>query len=305
MQSTPEHNPQPEAPEKANRQWLVSVGLRWLTALIVIPVVLVLVWFGGWWDFIALLLVVVLATYELHNMLLKAGYQPLMPISLALSALFLVAAMFPQQRLLLLEAGLSAALLLSFFWLLFRKQRDGLIVDWSLTLASAIYLGWPLSFFLLLRGNVPGSFYDPRTHSFSLFFPRGGWWLLFLLIAVWGFDSAAFFTGHYFGRHRLAPHISPGKTWEGVFGGLVASVIAALLLTVKPLGVPWYLAILLGILVGIAAALGDLAESLIKRQTHVKDSGQIMPGHGGMLDRADSLIFAVFVVYFFALLVGQ
>jgi phosphatidate cytidylyltransferase len=74
---------------------------------------------------------------------------------------------------------------------------------------------------------------------------------------------------------------------------------------VKPLGIPWYLAIVLGILLGIAAVLGDLAESLIKRQTHVKDSGQIMPGHGGMLDRMDSLIFAVIVVYLFAKMIGQ
>src|SRR5881394_690593 len=88
--------------------------------------------------------------------------------------------------------------------------------------------------------------------------------------------AAAFFTGHYFGRHKLAPSISPAKTWEGGFGGLVLSIVAALLITVIPLGVPWYLAIVLGILIGVAAVLGDLAESLIKRQTNVKDSGNIM-----------------------------
>jgi phosphatidate cytidylyltransferase len=123
-------------------------------------------------------------------------------------------------------------------------------------------------------------------------------------LGVWGFDGAAFFAGRYFGRHKLAPHVSPAKTWEGVAGGLVLSIIAALMLTVKPLGVPWYQAILLGILIGLAAVLGDLAESLLKRQTHVKDSGNFMPGHGGMLDRIDSLIFAVIVVYLFTQLVG-
>jgi phosphatidate cytidylyltransferase len=129
--------------------------------------------------------------------------------------------------------------------------------------------------------------------------------VLFTLLGVWGFDAAAFFTGRYFGRHKLAPRISPSKTWEGVIGGLILSILAGLLLTVKPLGILWYLAIVLGILLGIAAVLGDLAESLIKRQTHVKDSGQIMPGHGGMLDRMDSLIFAVIVVYLFAKMIGQ
>jgi phosphatidate cytidylyltransferase len=124
-------------------------------------------------------------------------------------------------------------------------------------------------------------------------------------LGVWSFDGAAFFTGRYFGRHKLAPLISPAKTWEGVIGGLVACVITCLLTTIIPLGVTWYLSILLAVLIGVAATLGDLSESLIKRQTNVKDSGQIMPGHGGMLDRMDSLFFAIIVVYIFAQLLTR
>ncbi len=131
------------------------------------------------------------------------------------------------------------------------------------------------------------------------------WWVLVALIGVWSFDSAAFFAGRFFGRHKLAPRISPGKTWEGVLGGLVLSILVSLLITAGPLGVPWYLGVLLGILIGIAAVLGDLAESLMKRQTHVKDSGQIMPGHGGILDRIDSMLFVLIVVYLFAQLLGM
>ena len=278
--------------EKAEKQWYRSLGQRSLTALIGIPVVLACVWLGGWWAFAACALIVILGAYELERMMLHEGYHPLIVISLALSLLFLVAAMLPQQRSLLLAAGLSVALLVTLPLLFFRKQLDGAMVDWSLTLAIAIYLGWPLSLIPLLRGYQIG-------------FSGGLWWLLTLLLGVWGFDTGAFFAGHFFGRHKLAPSISPGKTWEGVAGGLVFSVIAALLFTVRPLGVSWYLAILLGLLIGVAATLGDLAESLIKRQTHVKDSGMIMPGHGGILDRIDSLLFAVIVVYFFAQFVGK
>ncbi len=97
----------------------------------------------------------------------------------------------------------------------------------------------------------------------------------------------------------MAPKISPAKTWEGVVGGLVCSIAFSLALTAIPLKVPWYLAIVLGILIGVAATLGDLAESLIKRTTHVKDSGHFMPGHGGILDRADSILFAIVVVFVF------
>lgn len=283
---------QSSSAKKAEKQWYRSLGQRSLTALIGIPIVLVCAWLGGWWAFAACVLLVFMGAYELHRMMLHEGYHPLISISLLLSLLFLVAAMLPQLRPLLLEAGLALALLITFPLLFFRKQLDGAMVDWSLTLAIAIYLGWPLSLIPLLRG-------------FEVGFSNGLWWLLTLLLSVWGFDTGAFFAGHFFGRHKLAPNISPGKTWEGVVGGLIVSVAASLLFTVRPLGVSWYLAILLGLLIGIAATLGDLAESLIKRQTHVKDSGQFIPGHGGILDRIDSMLFAVIVVYFFAQFIGK
>jgi phosphatidate cytidylyltransferase len=272
-----------------------SVVQRWLTALIAIPIVLLFVWFGGWAAFAATLLVLVVCMIELHNMLLHAGYRPFIWISLAFGVLFLVAAMFPAYGLALLEWGFGAALVISFLCLLARKQLDGALTDWALTLAAPLYLGWPMSCFLLLRGSVSGTLqFGPK---FVLVVPAGIWWLLFVMLGVWGCDSAAFFVGRYFGRHKMSPRISPGKTWEGFAGGMVLAVVAALILTVVQLGVPWYLAIGFGLLLGVAAVLGDLAESLIKRQTNVKDSGQFMPGHGGMLDRVDSLLFAVMVVY--------
>lgn len=280
-----------------------ALGQRWLTAGIAIPIVLTFVWFGGWFAFAATLLVVVVVTVELHQMFLHVGYHPLIWVTLGLSVLFLVSAMFPLQRLFLLEVGLGGALLLSFPWLFLRKQLAGAMVDWALTLAIPLYIGWPMSFFLLLRGTAPSLFKGPGAGW--LFLPPGAWWLLLVLLGVWGFDAAAFFAGRFLGRHKLSPRISPGKTWEGVLGGFVLSIAAGLLFTVKPLGVPWYLAILLGLLLGSAAVLGDLAESLLKRQTRVKDSGQMMPGHGGLLDRIDSLLFAVVVVYIFAQLIGK
>jgi phosphatidate cytidylyltransferase len=292
VQPVSQKEAQPNTVQKAERQWYRSVGQRTITSVIGIPVVLALVWFGGWWAFAGVTIVAVLGAYELHNMMLHEGYHPMILISLALSLLFLVAAMVPQQRPLFLEIGLGVALLVTFPLLFFRKKLEGAMVDWSLTLAIAIYLGWPLSLFPILRGYQVG-------------ISTGFWWLLTLMLGVWGFDTGAFFAGHFFGRHKLAPNISPGKTWEGVFGGLVFSITAALLFTMLPLHVPWYLALLLGTLIGIASTLGDLAESLIKRQTHVKDSGQIIPGHGGILDRVDSLLFAVIVLYFFAQFVGK
>lgn len=292
MQQANKQPKKPDTQEKANKQWFQSVGLRSLTALVGIPIVLAVLWLGGWWAFATAALLVVLAIRELHMMMVREGYHPVILVSLALSFLFMVAAMLPQQRLLLLEIGVSLALLVSFPILFFREKLEGAMVDWSLTMAIAIYLGWPMSVLLLLRGYQEG-------------FHNGLWWLLTLFGGVWGFDTGAFFAGHFFGRHKLAPKISPGKTWEGVFGGLVFSVMASILFAMLPMGIPWYLAVVLGLFVGVAATLGDLAESLIKRQTHVKDSGEFFPGHGGILDRIDSLLFAVLVVYIFAQLIGQ
>lgn len=278
--------------ERANRQWSRSVGLRLLTAGVAIPIVLLALWLGGWWAFAVAALASGLSIYELHVMMLHEGYRPVILVCFALSALFLVAAMLPQQRLPLLEIGISAALLISFPVLFLRKKLEGAILDWSLTMAMAFYVGWPMSFLLLLRGSQVG-------------LSDGLWWLFTVFGGVWGFDTGAFFAGHFFGRHKLAPQISPGKTWEGVFGGLIFSIAAALLFITLPMGIPWYLAGPFGVVLGIAAVLGDLAESLIKRQTHVKDSGQFMPGHGGMLDRLDSILFAVLAVYIFAQLLGK
>jgi phosphatidate cytidylyltransferase len=293
VQKASEQDKQEEAQDKADRQWFRSVGLRLLTSVIGIPIVVAVLWFGGWWSFAAAVLVCIWGIYELHTMMLHEGYRPVVVVSLALSLLFLVAAMFSQPlRLQLLEIGISLALLVSFPVLFFRGKLEGAMLDWSLTMALALYLGWPMSLLLILRGYQVG-------------LSSGLWWLFTLFGCIWGCDTGAFFAGHFFGRHKLAPRISPGKTWEGVFGGLIFSILAAVLFTTLPMGIPWYLAVLLGLLTGVAGILGDLAESLIKRQTHVKDSGQFLPGHGGILDRIDSLLFGVLVVFVFAQLLGK
>lgn len=276
-----------------------SVGQRWLTALIAMPIILSFNWFGGWAAFIVTLLIVVIGSFELHHMLAHAGYRPLTGVSLGLGILFLIAAMLSSaMHLLVLEIGVGVALLISFPWLFLRKKLDGVLVDWALTLAIPLYLGWPMSLVLLVRG------YDPvvwrPTSGDWIYLPAGAWWILVALLGVWVFDGAAFFAGRYFGRHKLAPLISPGKTWEGVVGGFIFCIVVCLIVTVVPLSLPWYFVILLALLIGSAAMLGDLAESLIKRQTNVKDSGQMMPGHGGLLDRIDSLLFAFIVVYIFS-----
>ncbi len=270
-------------PGPANRQWRRSLLLRILTAAVGIPTILILLWFGGWVVFGAIAIIIGWASFEMHRMLTGAGMRPLSLFSLALSLNFLAAASFPTWRLSLIEGGISILLLVSLTWLLLaRKTLDGSLVDWALTMAVPFYIGWPLSFFLRLRGSEAG-------------FSQGFWWTLVVLGGVWAYDSAAFFTGAYLGRHKLATPASPSKTWEGVIGGIIGAVAVTLLIT-RTLNIPFYHAIILGVLISIAGQIGDLAESLIKRQTHVKDSSHLIPGHGGILDRIDSQLFGILVV---------
>jgi phosphatidate cytidylyltransferase len=286
----------------ARAAWGVNLRQRVLTAAVLIPLVLAVAWLGGWVAFVAAALVLAVGTWEMRALCAHRGWHPPLLLSAALGVSFLLAAELPGARLLVLEIGISALVVGSFVWLtLARPPVERTLVEWALTLAITFYLGWGLMFALLLRGTQGG------------LATRGCWWLLLLLLGVWANDSAAFLVGHAVGRHPLAPRVSPHKTWEGAVGGLVATVAAVLIVvfvanTVLPpalrLPLPWYEAPLLGALIVVAGVLGDLAKSLVKRAVGVKDSGAILPGHGGMLDRIDSMLFAGYVVYFYALFLG-
>jgi len=150
---------------------------------------------------------------------------------------------------------------------------------------GVLFIGWTLSHLILLR-----------------LLPAGPWYTLFLCAVVWIGDSAAMYVGKSLGRHKLAPAISPGKTWEGAIGGVIGGVGTAVVSAGfwLPHVLLWQ-CLVLGLCISLTAQLSDLGESLLKRYAGVKDSGGLIPGHGGMLDRIDSLLFAaptlVYVLY--------
>ncbi|MFI5271898.1 MAG: phosphatidate cytidylyltransferase [Ktedonobacterales bacterium] len=302
MNGSPAGAPVAEGPAS----WRRSLGQRLLTAGVLIPIVIALVFFGGWVAFAGAAVALLIGYSELHAMFVHRGWHPLTLVSVAfgltalLGARVLVMAHDFTAALVIVGVAISALLVVTFGWLILtRRTIEGAVVDWALTLASAFYLGWPLALFLLLRGDALGA---------------GGigfWWLLALFFMTWANDTFALLAGHYLGRggiHPLSPVISPKKTWEGFAGGLLATVAAAFVFL---LGLPALFghpiphlapldAVIIGVLAAVAATIGDLAESLLKRGTGVKDSGTIVPGHGGLLDRMDSLLFVVFVVFFYA-----
>jgi phosphatidate cytidylyltransferase len=289
--------------ERATPEWKLSLSRRVITAAIAIPVVLVLIWFGGWVAFAGAEILLALGIYELYAIFHKIGYESLPWFSLIVGTALLVAALFPAIRTTILEITITALVLGSLTWLLLRRETGKALMDWALTLVMSLYIAWPLSYLLTLRGN--GLAYAFTGQGLA---PTAGtthfWWVLVACFSVWAFDSAAFFTGRFLGKHLLAPSISPKKTWEGVIGGVLLAMAAVFVFT-RPIAadVTWYHIVALGLLISFAATIGDLAESLIKRQADVKDSGTFFWGHGGVLDRIDSLLFAGVVVYFYVLLI--
>ena len=201
--------------------------------------------------------------------------------------------------LIILAGGAFLALL----WLLacYHGRRVAATAAWLL--GGPVYVGFLLAHIPLMAqigdtGDLTGYGYG---------YELGRSWLLFALLTTFATDSGAYFVGRLTGRHKMAPNLSPGKTWEGAAGGLAAALIAALLLSLLPpqylnLGLDWWLPALIGLAVGIAAQGGDLLESALKRFAGVKDAGALFPGHGGMLDRLDSLLLTLPLVYYLTLL---
>jgi phosphatidate cytidylyltransferase len=288
------------AAARSRTRWLSSLRQRVLSAVVLIPLVIGVIWLGGWFAFAAAALVLVGGMFELRAMFMNVGWRPLIILATAIGLLFLFSSTPPAlgYRDLLIEVAFSLLMVGAFVWLIIvRPASDRTVIDWALTVAIPFYLAWPLALLVLMRGGGIG------------LQARGFWWLLVLLLTIWANDAAAYLTGHYFGKTKLAPKVSPAKTWEGFAGGLVMSVISVFIVTfvadlvLKPalqFHLPWYHALLLGVLICLFGTVGDLAESLLKRGAKVKDSGNIFPGHGGILDRSDSLLFAAIVLYFYA-----
>ena len=176
------------------------------------------------------------------------------------------------------------------------KRQPKPIVNVGTTVLGAIYVGWLFSYLTLLRGlNLP-SVLTPVIHGTT----QGEWLVFFVSGTTWLSDSGALFVGKALGRHKMAPRVSPAKTWEGSLGGLVIALLGGLVFG-KMLHLPLGHAAVLGVLCGLVGQIGDLSESALKRDLGVKDSGAVIPGHGGILDRIDSLLFSAPIAYYYIL----
>ena len=243
----------------------------------------------------AVVLVSVVAAAEVFRLLKAAGYGPFGALGITLAIVVMLDAAYPAvleaSGLLLAAVGVVLVAVASFTRI---EPADGLQA-WMATIFGALYISL-LSFVIRLGHIAP---VIPAGAPLSVVGSERGW-ILLLLLAVWAYDTGAFVVGRTIGRTRFLTHISPSKTLEGLVGGIIATiVVVGLVLT--GLGQNPVHAVVLGPLTALAAQAGDLAESLLKRAAGVKDSGTLIPGHGGMLDRVDSFTFAAPIVTLYVL----
>lgn len=278
----------------ASWQRLISAGL-------LLPLIVGMVYWGVWPLAILTAVSIVVALLELYRVLEQHGYCPRYSMGL-LSALLLFGAACFQGVWAIDWTGLAlgSSLLLVLIGELPRRDHQHSLVNWTLSFALACYTGWLLSHYILLRKlQIP---LDDGLLAF-LRVSSGAAWVYLVLAITWVEDTAAYLVGRRWGKHQMAPYLSPKKSWEGAAGGFVAAILTALV-AVPLLGLPisYGGAVLLGATGGVVGQLGDLVESLIKRQIGVKDISNLIPGHGGIFDRIDSMIFTAPVLYYLILL---
>ena len=275
-----------------------SLAQRLLSAALLLPLLIVLAWWSVWSVAATVMLATVVSLIELYSAFRQGGYQPRTLVGIG-SALALILAIWfqPTVGFDLLLPIVTFVIIISLVVELAYPQQPGSLPSWGLTLAGAFYIAWLLSHFILLR-----SLSAPALHD-SIFTPLGMQpgvaWIYYACAITWLQDTSAYFVGRRFGRHKLAPILSPKKTWEGAVGGMIGAILTGIV-CVWLLGLPITLlqGALLGLVGGIVGPLGDLSESLIKRQVGLKDAGNLIPGHGGILDRADSLLFTIPILYY-------
>jgi phosphatidate cytidylyltransferase len=278
-----------------------SLASRVISALVLLPVLVLLVWWSVWSVAALVAVATVVGLLELYGAFAAGGYRPRSGLGLSVGlALVLAAVLRSRVAFDVLPLALTGAILASLIAELLYPSHEAALPAWALTLAGACYIGWLLAHFILLRElNTP---LNPSLLA-PLRIEPGAAWVYMILAITFLQDTAAYFVGRSLGRHKLAPRLSPKKTWEGAIGGM-AGAIGGSLICIPLLGLPinFGAGILLGVVGGVVGPLGDLAESLIKRQVGLKDAGAIIPGHGGLLDRADSLLFTAPALYYLILL---
>ena len=265
---------------------------RVLTALVGVPLLVGAIWLGTPWLTILVIAAALLGLREFYQMTLGPEARLLLALGTLWTALMIIGGQlsddwFEYAPHLLVGGGV----ILAAPWVVATRNADRALTTWSYAVGGPIYIGFLLAHAPMLRDLDGGS--DVARD-----------WLLFTLLVTFSTDTGAFLVGRAVGKHLMTPTISPGKTWEGAIGGFLWAVAVAVALdALLQLSAPLWQPALMGVAIAVSAQLGDLSESCLKRAAGVKDAGAILPGHGGILDRLDSIVFTIPLMYYLVALV--
>lgn len=258
--------------------------VRILSAFVILAIVIGAIYAGTYGAYALAALLGGLALWEFRGLSEGMGSRAPSWLLFPLGAFFIYSGTVLKQ--IDVDLVLSIALVGGLAAFLFVPGRRQGLGRWAMGMAGALYIGMPFNYYLVLYASQP----------------HGMVWALFIIFAIVACDAAALLVGSRIGRHPFFPAISPKKTVEGAIAGVVGSVIVMVIGVFAIIGLPLIHAVVLGILVGVSAQLGDLVESQMKRIAEVKDSSNLIPGHGGVLDRLDSILFPPIVVFFYVTL---
>ncbi len=271
--------------------WPNMLVKRTLVSLVLLPIGLVVIYLGGWWYAGVIAAILGLAAWEYVRLYRAAGLQPanlLVIPGVVLLALARALSGFEGADWMVSLAVLAA---MTYHLVNYERGRDRAATDFTATLGGIFYLGWIGAYLISLRE-----------------LPEGLWWVLLALPVVWLADSGAYLVGQSLGRHKMTRRISPKKSWEGYLSGIVFAIVGGALLALAWVSLGADQSVItplrgavLGAIIGTVAILGDLGVSMIKRQVGIKDSGNLLPGHGGAFDRIDTWIWAAVVGYYIIL----
>ncbi|MEW5961525.1 MAG: phosphatidate cytidylyltransferase [Chloroflexota bacterium] len=267
---------------------------RVIVAIVLLPIGMAAIYYGGLYYISLITIILGVAAWEYVQLFSAGGYRPsgvlVVGGTLAFALLRSLNYFYDSSWFEDIAWLLSILILVSMTYHLiqYERGRDQAATDFAVTLSGMLYIGFLGSYLILLRG-----------------LPEGAWWVLTALPAVWLADSGAFFYGRVYGKRKLCPRLSPKKSWEGYLAGIVVGVLGTAAFAAMwrlPAGAGTELTALrgaiLGLIISVIAPLGDLGQSMIKRQFHAKDSSNLIPGHGGAFDRIDSWLWAGVLGYY-------
>ena len=263
------------------RQKASSLRLRMLTAIVAVPSLFSVIWFGEPWVSIAVVVVAILAINEFYALVSKRWAKPSFTLGVLGVIAMVMNARFGGTDTMPIVSG--AVLVIPLLLVPLRRNWREDMLTWAWTMLGVFLFGWTLSFFVVMRG---------------LDFGRE--WAILTVFSIFAADTGAYFVGKAIGRHQLAPEISPGKTWEGVLGGAAGSLLISVLIF-QFMNLPATLAEILGLsaIVAVISPVGDISESYLKRRVGIKEASELLPGHGGIMDRLDSVVFTLVGVYYY------